>query len=314
MAWSEADVPPQNGRVAVVTGANGGLGFETARVLAAHGAHVVMAARNQAKAAAARERIVAATPNASLEVVPLDLTSLASVAEAASAIAAAHPRIDLLVNNAGIMACPEGRTADGFELQFGTNHLGHFAFTAHLFPALLRAPAPRVVTVTSTARHFGFPVAPQRPLDAGRYEPWLAYGRSKIANLHFAVELHQRLREAGAALASLVAHPGLSDTELQATSVETSGGGLVQRFFHFLARTTGMTAAQGAMPQLRAATDPAARSGELYAPRWATNGAAVRRPLFGRSLSRTHGRNLWEVSERETGVRFDVAALVGAAR
>jgi NAD(P)-dependent dehydrogenase (short-subunit alcohol dehydrogenase family) len=313
MAWTEANIPDQKGRIAVVTGANGGLGFETARALAAHGAHVVMAARNQAKAADARQRILAATPSASLEIVPLDLTSLASVAEAASAITARHPRNDLLVNNAGIMACPEGRTVDGFETQFGTNHLGHFAFTAQLFPALLRSPDSRVVTVTSTARHMGFPVDPQQPLD-GRYEPWLAYGRSKIANLHFAVELHQRLREARATMASLVAHPGLSDTELQATSVETSGGGFMQHFFHFLARTTGMNPAQGALPQLRAATDPGARSGELYAPRWATNGAAVRRPLFGRSLSRKHGRNLWEVSERETGIRFDVAELAAAAR
>jgi NAD(P)-dependent dehydrogenase (short-subunit alcohol dehydrogenase family) len=314
MAWSEADIPEQKGRVAVVTGANGGLGLETARALASHGAHVVMAARNQAKASAARDRIAAAVPNASLEVVPLDLASLASVSQATSAIAERHPRIDLLVNNAGIMACPEGRTTDGFESQFGTNHLGHFALTAALFPALLRSADSRVVTVTSTARHFGQPADPKRPLDAGGYDPWRAYGRSKIANLHFAVELHQRLREAGAAMASLVAHPGLSDTDLQATSVETSGGGFVQRFFHWLAATTGMTAARGALPQLRAATDPGARSGELYAPRFGNNGPPVHRPLFGRSLSRTHGRNLWEVSERETGVRFDVAALVAAAR
>jgi NAD(P)-dependent dehydrogenase (short-subunit alcohol dehydrogenase family) len=313
VAWNEADIPDQTGRVAVVTGANGGLGLETARALAARGAHVVMAARDQAKAARAREQIAAAVPRAALEIVPLDLGSLGSIAEAASTILARQPRIDLLINNAGIMACPEGRTADGFERQFGTNHLGHFALTAHLFPALLRSPAARVVTVTSTARHFGFPVDPSRPLDAGRYDAWLAYGRSKLANLHFAVELHHRLREAGATLASLVAHPGLSDTDLQATSVATSGGGTMQRFFHWLAGTTGMTAARGALPQLRAATDPAARSGELYAPRWVNNGAAVRRPLVGRSVSRTHGGNLWAVSERETGMPFDVRALAAAA-
>ena len=313
MAWTEADIPDQSGRVAVVTGANGGLGLETARALAAKHAHVVMCVRNQEKAARAKERIVAAVPGASLEVVPLDLGSLASVSEAASKILAAHPRIDVLVNNAGIMACPEGKTADGFETQFGTNHLGHFALTAALFPGLLRSPDARVVTVTSTARHFGFPVDPAKPLDGGRYEPWLAYGRSKLANLHFAVELHQRLREAGATLASLVAHPGLTDTDLQATSVETSGGGFLQKFFHWLAGTTGMTPAAGALPQLRAATDPGARSGELYAPRFGNNGPAVRRPLMGRSLSRRHGRNLWEVSERETGRKFDVAAMVSAA-
>ncbi len=309
MPWTTADIPDQSGRTAVVTGANGGLGLETARELANAGAHVVMAARNREKAEAARRDLLADNPEASLEIVDLDLGSLPSVAQAAATITEHHPRIDLLINNAGVMATPEWRTADGFEFQFGVNHLGHFALTAGLFPALLAAPAARVVSVTSTARHFGRPVDPDNPHLQGRYDPWRAYGQSKLANLHFAIELHRRLAAAGSTMASLVAHPGLSNTDLQAMSV-THTGGASQRFFHAAARYTGMSPAYGARPQLRAATDPAARSGELYAPRFVNNGPAVRRPVLRRSVLPEHTRTLWEVSERETGVTFDVAAAV----
>jgi len=314
MTWTEADIPDLTGRVAVVTGANGGLGYETARALAAHGAHVIMAARNTQKASEARARILTTTPSAALEIVPLDLGNLQSVADAAAMITAKHDRLDLLINNAGIMATPEGRTADGFEQQFGTNHLGHFALTAHLLPTMLRTPEARVVTVTSTGRHMGRRLAVDRPLETGRYDPWRAYGRSKLANLHFAVALHARLRASGADTASLIAHPGLSRTELQATSVRASGGGLAQRFFYGLARSTGMSPRRGALPQLRAATDPAARSGQLYTPQFVNNGGPVRRPLIGRSVSRQATDALWRVSERETGVAFDVAAMMSDAR
>lgn len=309
MPWTTADIPDQSGRTAVVTGANGGLGLETARELARAGEHVVMAARNVEKAEAARRDLLADNPNASLEIVNLDLGSLSSVAQAVAAITQAHPRVDTLVNNAGVMATPEWRTADGFEFQFGVNHLGHFALTAGLFPALLAAPAARVVSVTSTARHLGRPVDPDNPHLAGRYDPWRAYGQSKLANLHFAIELHRRLAAAGSAMASLVAHPGLSNTDLQAVSV-TQTGGASQRFFHAAARYTGMSPAYGARPLLRAATDPQARSGELYAPRFGNNGPAVRRPVLRRSALPEHTRTLWEVSERETGISFDVAAAV----
>jgi NAD(P)-dependent dehydrogenase (short-subunit alcohol dehydrogenase family) len=310
MAWSEADIPDQTGRVAVVTGANSGLGYETARALAVHGAKVIMAARDQRKASEARERILAADRAAALAIVPLDLGSLQSVAGAAATITEAHERLDLLINNAGIMACPEGRTEDGFERQFGTNHLGHFALTRHLLPMMLRTPGARVVTVTSTSRHIGRPVDPSRPLDTGTYDPWRAYGRSKLANLHFALGLHERLRAVGADAASLAAHPGLSNTDLQATSVETSGGGRSQRFFHLLARWTGMSPRGGALPQLRAATDPTARSGQLYTPRFVNNGPPVRRPLMGRSVDRRSTAGLWQVSERETGLAFDIATML----
>ena len=308
MAWTIQDIPDLRGRVAAVTGANGGLGLETARALAGAGAHVLMAARDQEKAAFAEKSIRESHPSASLEIVPLDLGSLASVRDAAARIAADHDAIDILVNNAGVMAIPERRTVDGFEMQFGVNHLGHFALTSHLLPALLRAEAARVVSVTSTAHHMGFAVDPDNPHLEGRYGEWRAYGQSKLANFHFAIGLQRRLEAAGASAASLVAHPGLSDTDLQARSVEETEGGFVQRFFHGLAGSTGMTPADGALPQLRAATDPAARGGEFYAPRFVNFGPPVRRPILRRIGLTQAVETLWLVSERETGLALDVAA------
>ncbi len=304
MSWTIADIPDLSGRVAVVTGANGGLGLETARALAGAGAHVVMAARNQEKAARAEAEIRRGLPDAALEVVPLDLGSLASVREAGAQIAAAHPTVDLLVNNAGVMGIPERRTVDGFEMQFGVDHLGHFALTALLLPALLRAPAARVVTVTSSAHHMGRAVNPENPNLEGRYGPWRAYGQAKLANFHFALGLHRKLAAAGAPAASLVAHPGLSNTELQIVSVEETDGGLSQRFFRMLAARVGMSASQGALSQLRAAADPGAASGEFYGPLWVNSGPPVRKPVLRRlGMDRAVAR-LWEVSESATGLEL----------
>lgn len=308
MSWTTADMPDQTGRTAVVTGANGGLGLETARALAAAGAHVVMAVRNQEKAAEAVADIRAGHPDASLETVALDLGSQASVREAAERILAAHPVIDLLINNAGVMGIPERRTADGFEMQFGTNHLGHWTLTALLMPALLRATAARIVTVTSTAHHMGRAVDPANPHLRGRYRPWRAYGQSKLANFHFGLGLQRKLEAAGAPVTSLIAHPGLSNTDLQAVSVRETGGGLSQRFFHGLAGSTGMSPAEGALPQLRAAVDPAARGGEFYGPRFVNNGAPIRKPVLRRLGMQKAIDRLWEVSERETGVKLELRA------
>jgi len=306
MAWSTADIPDQSGRVAVVTGANGGLGLETARALAAAGADVVIAARNLQKADAAVAEIRSGVPDASLQVVEMDLSSQQSVREAAERILAAQDRIDILVNNAGVMGIPERRSVDGYEMQFATNHLGHYALTALLMPALLAAPAARIVTVTSTAHHMGRAVDPSNPNLEGSYGPWRAYGQSKLANFHFGIGLDRRLRAAGAPAASLIAHPGLSNTDLQAVSVQETSGGLSQRFFHGLAGSTGMSPAAGALPQLRAATDPRAAGGEFYAPRFINNGPPVRRPILRRvGLERAIAR-LWEVSERETGLQIDL--------
>lgn len=313
VAWGPDDIPDLDGLVTVVTGANGGLGLETAMELAAKGAHVVMASRDQEKANQARRRIEERVPGASLETQPLDLAALASVRDCADAISETHPSVDILVNNAGVMAVPERRTADGFEMQFGVNHLGHFVLTRELMPALLRARRARIVTVTSFARITGRPVDPANPHMDGKYDTWRAYGRSKLANLHFAIELHRRLREAGATAESLAAQPGLANTDIQSRSVHESGGGLSQRFWDRVSDLVGMPPSQGALPQLRAATDPQAMSGELYGPLWGTFGDPVRRWQFTEFLDRDAPRVLWEVSERETGETFDLAELVREA-
>jgi NAD(P)-dependent dehydrogenase (short-subunit alcohol dehydrogenase family) len=285
--------------------------LETAKGLARAGAHVVIAARNVEKADAALVALRAAVPGVAAEVVALDLASLSSVRTAAEEILSSQPAIDLLVNNAGVMGTPETTTEDGFELQFGTNHLGHFALTALLLPGLLSADAARIVTVTSTAHRIGRPIDPANPHLAGkRYGPWTAYGQSKLANYFFALGLDQRLTAAGAPAISLMAHPGLSDSDLQSTSVSATGGGFSQRFFHWLARTTGMSEERGALPQLRASLDPKAAGGQFYAPRFVNFGSPVRRPVLRRFRLQQHIDDLWQVSERETAITLDVAAAL----
>lgn len=310
MSWTVDQIPDQSGRTAVVTGANGGLGLETARALAGAGAHVVMAARNQDKAAKAEQSILATHPDASLEIVALDLSSLDSVRQAAEIIKDRHPSIDILINNAGVMAMPERRTEDGFEMQLGINHLGHWALTAHLLPHLMAAEAARVVSVTSTAHHYGRTIDPSNPHMDGKYKPWVAYGNSKLANYHFALGLQREFQSRGLSARSLVAHPGLSHTELQVRTHEEGGGGASAGFWRWLARTTGMSPADGALPLLRAATDPEARGGEMYAPRFINNGPPVRRPILRRLGLEGAIANLWEISERETGIELDFRSAV----
>jgi NAD(P)-dependent dehydrogenase (short-subunit alcohol dehydrogenase family) len=282
MTWTEKDIPDLSGRTSVVTGANGGLGFQTALALAGAGAHVVMAARDPEKTSAAVARVAERYPAASLEVVPLDLGDLSVVSAAAAKVLAGHERVDILVNNAGVMAMPERTTADGFEMQLGVDHLGHWAFTAHLLPALLAAPAARVVTVTSTARFMGGPLDPDDPHMRRKYRAWGSYARAKMGNYHFGLGLQQQFARAGVAAQSLVAHPGLSNTDLQARSVRGGGAGWAGAFFEALTARSGMTPFEGARPQLRAATDPRAKGGELYAPRFGSHGPAVRRPVLRR--------------------------------
>jgi NAD(P)-dependent dehydrogenase (short-subunit alcohol dehydrogenase family) len=301
MGYDRASIPDLSGKIAVITGANGGLGLETAKALAGKGAHVVMAARDQAKAVSASEELRSDTPDASFEVVALDLASLASVREAADRIAATHDRIDILVNNAGLMAMPERKTADGFEMQFGVNHLGHWALTALLMPTIVAADRARVVTVTSTAHHIGRPVDPNNPHLHGRYKPWRAYGQSKLANYHFAIGLQHEFEAAGVSAMSLLAHPGLSDTDLQARTVAEGGTGVSGGLAHQASSLIGMSAATGALPQIRAATDPQAKGGQFYVPLFVNNGPPVHRPML-RPGSRKAIATLWAVSERETGI------------
>jgi len=299
-------IPDLSGQVAVVTGANGGLGRQTARVLAEHGARVLMAARDRAKVVIARDAILADLPGADLEVLALDLASLASVRRAAAEVVHRIGTVDLLVNNAGVMAPPYRLTEDGFELQFGVNHLGHWAFTAGLMPALLGSGRARVVTVTSVARHQrGADLDPENLRFDSDYDPWLAYSRSKLANYHFGIGLQRAFDRADAPVASLLAHPGLSRSGLQETTVAAGGGGRSARFWSAVTRLTGMPVAEGVMPQIRALTDPNARGGELYAPRWGTFGPAVRRPLL-RPGAEAAIATLWRVSQEQTGIAMPV--------
>ncbi|MEX2502592.1 MAG: SDR family NAD(P)-dependent oxidoreductase, partial [Trueperaceae bacterium] len=241
MAWTTHDIPDQTGRVAVVTGGNGGLGLETVRELARKGAHVVIGARNLDKAAEAEADVRAEIPDASLEVQQLDLGALASVRAFASRVLDAHRAIDLLYNNAGIMATPERTTEDGFEAQFGVDHLGHFELTRLLLPALHRAGPARVVTTTSTARFTAGPYDLSDPHHRSRrYDPWEAYGYAKLANLQFTLELDRRLRAAGSRVAALAADPGFSHTDLQQTTAKELPGASL-RWAATLVRWTGQS-------------------------------------------------------------------------
>lgn len=312
VSWSTADIPPLDGRVALITGANGGIGLAVTRALAAHGATVVLAARDEAKASSAREAVLRDQPDARLETLALDLASLASVADAARSFLTGHDRLDVLLANAGVMALPEGRTEDGFELQLGVNHLGHWALTSHLLPAIVRTPGARVVTVTSFLQHLGRGLNPDDPHLRRHYDAWASYNRSKLANRHFAQGLDRRLRAAGVDASALVAHPGLSRSGLQAKTVEAGGGGLIGSVSNRVVRLIGMDVARGALSLLRAATDPAARGGTMYGPLFMVSGPPVRKPLV-RPGTDAAIATLWEVSRRETGLDVDVPEAVRRA-
>jgi NAD(P)-dependent dehydrogenase (short-subunit alcohol dehydrogenase family) len=298
MTWTVADIPDLSGKVAVVTGAGGGLGLETATALAGAGAHVVMAARDRARMEQAHSQIHAQHPGASTEFVELDLASLKSVRLAGEKILASHPRVDILVNNAGVMAMPQRQTEDGFEMQFGVNHLGHWVLTALLMPAI--GEGSRVVSVTSFARLSARPVDPANAHLERNYGPWKAYGQSKLANHHFGVGLQKEFDRRGTGASSVVADPGLSHTNLQKTTVKEGGTGVSGRFWRGAARYTGSTPGAGALMVIRAAADPGVRGGEIVGPRWLTRGHPVRRII--RRSSPQAIESLWKVSRNETGL------------
>ncbi|WP_328633539.1 oxidoreductase [Streptomyces sp. NBC_00356] len=300
--WSATDIPDQQGRTAVVTGANTGIGYVTARELARAGAHVVLACRSEQRGVAALERLTSEVPGAQAEFARLDLGDLASVR--AFAEAREDRPLDLLVNNAGVMALPYGRTADGFETQFGVNHLGHFALTGLLLPGLLAAPAPRVVSVSSGLHALAnIDIA---DLNSERkYGRWVAYGRSKTANLLFVHELARQVEAAGAGLVAAAAHPGYAATELQARSAQMEGRKGMERFFEVGNRFFGQPAEAGALPTLRAATAPDVRPDDFYGPRvmmW--RGAPVKSWRASWTVNDAAGERLWAASEQLTGVDF----------
>jgi NAD(P)-dependent dehydrogenase (short-subunit alcohol dehydrogenase family) len=299
--WTAADVPDQSGRVAIVTGANSGLGYDTAAVLADKGAKVVLAVRNLDKGNEAVERIKKASPNAVVSLQELDLTSLDSVRKAADELRAAHPRIDLLINNAGVMYVPTRETTkDGFEMQFGTNHLGHFALTGLLLENILPVDGSRVVTVSSVGHRILARIHFDDPHLQRKYNRVEAYGQSKLANLLFTYELQRRLSQKGAPTVALAAHPGFSDTELMRH--------LPGFIPEFLWRPFTQPADMGALPTLRAATDPGAQGGQYYGPDGL--GESTGHPKLVKSSAQSHNediqRRLWTMSEELTDVTYPV--------
>jgi NAD(P)-dependent dehydrogenase (short-subunit alcohol dehydrogenase family) len=297
--WTSDDVPGQQGRLAVVTGANTGLGFETAQVLAARGASVVLAVRDIEKGKRAAARMAGTAPGADVMVQPLDLTSLDSIRAAADQLRAKHPRIDLLINNAGVLFTPKQTTRDGFELQFGTNHLGHFALTGLLLEQLLPVPGSRVVTVSSLAHRIQARINFDDLQSERSYSRVAAYSQSKLANLLFTYELQRRLSGAGTTIA-VAAHPGLAATELARYTPP------ITAFFY--ARVS-QKAAMGALPTLRAATDPGVLGGQYYGPGGFFG--ARGHPTLAHSSRQSHDtaiqRRLWTISEELTGVTFPAA-------
>jgi NAD(P)-dependent dehydrogenase (short-subunit alcohol dehydrogenase family) len=297
MAFREADIPDQRGRSAVVTGANSGIGFETARALAAKGARVVLACRSEERGRDAERRLRAAVPNADARFEPLDLGSLASVRAFAEKLRASEPRLDLLVNNAGVMMPPYGKTADGFETQLGTNHLGHFALTGLLLDALRRTAGARVVTVSSLA-HFWGRIAFDDLQSERSYNPTRAYGQSKLANLLFVRELARRLAAAGSDTIAAAAHPGSTRTELQRHS------GLMSA----VVKVFSQRPPEGALPTLYAATAPGVRGGDYFGPSGFAGCLGPPGPARSSPAAKdaAAARRLWDVSEQLTGVRFGI--------
>jgi len=302
--WTAAQIPSQAGRTALITGANSGIGYRAALELARHGAHVLLGCRNYEKGQAALDRLLCEAQGASAELVELDMASLASIRAFAAAFAARGIALDLLINNAGVMALPTRElTADGFERQFGTNHLGHFALTGLLIPQLLAAPAPRVVTVASLAHRNG-KIDFDNLQSERRYKPWDAYGATKLANILFANELNRRAVAAHSKLASMPVHPGISVTSIFANGPGT--GDLKALAVKILAPFITQPDTAGALPTLYAATSPKAKGGEFIGPDGfgELKGSPVVVQARPKALDEAVGKRLWTVSEELTGVMY----------
>lgn len=310
--WTPSAIPPQTGKLAYITGANSGIGFHAALELARAGCAVILACRDRVKAEAARQRILAQVPRAEVEIADLDLANLDSVRAAAKAFLASGQNLDLLINNAGVMALPQRRTtAQGFEMQFGTNHLGHFALTGLLLPALLRSgnepkrnETARIITVSSIAHRGATMDFANLQWEHG-YDPWPAYRRTKLANLLFGFELERRLQRAHAPAASIVVHPGVANTNLFAAG-PGSGSGFKARLVPWAIMLVGQSDAQGSWPTLYAATSPEAKGGHFYGPDGfrQMRGYPVEVRAEQQAYDEVIAAKLWQVSEEMTGVVY----------
>lgn len=295
--WTAKDCPDQSGRLALITGANSGLGLETARALVARGATVLMACRSRERAELARRQLLPAIDGGAIDVVELDLADLTSVQRAVRQVEDCYGRLDLLINNAGVMGLPRTLTRDGFECQFGINHLGHFALTNALLPLMQGRPEARIVSVSSGAQYFGR--VNFNDLQAEKnYDRWKAYGQSKLANVMFAVELQHRLSSSNSNLQSFVAHPGVARTNLQPASVAASGSRLEPLAYRLMAPLF-QSAAMGALPQLFAATAKEAVPTSQYGPnQWGgMRGWPTAVPMAAAAKNAADCKKLWEISE-----------------
>lgn len=304
--WTADDLPDLSGKTVIVTGGNSGIGYEAALQFARKGAEVILACRNTEKARAAAAQIKAAYPSAIVEPMALDLSNLASIREFASAYRARHRTLDILVNNAGVMALPYSRTTDGFEMQFGTNHLGHFALTGLLLEPLLAANGARVVNVSSGAHRMGSIRFDDLNWEHG-YTKWRAYGQSKLANLLFTLELQRRIDARGAKLLAVACHPGYAATNLQAAGPRMEGSAFLESLFSVSNRIFAQSAAMGALPTLYAAAAPDVHGGEYIGPDGIAEmwGNPARAKRSAAAQDKSVAARLWTVSEQMTGVHFD---------
>lgn len=303
--WTVNDIPDQTGKIAVVTGANSGLGYEVVRGLAAKGAQVVLAARDKEKGEKALAALRKEFPAASLDLMLLDLADLASVRRFAEAFRQRYPALHILANNAGVMAIPYRQTVDGFEMQFGTNHLGHFALTGLLLPALLATDGARVVTTSSNLHRSGT-INFSDLQGKDRYSPSRAYSQSKLANLLFAYELQRKFEEQGAKAISVAAHPGYSATNLQAAGPIMEGSRVKQGIMAFSNAVLAQSAAMGALPTLYAATAPEVHGGEYFGPGGPMEMRGYPKKVRSNEISyhKDLAETLWQVSEDLTGVHY----------
>ena len=305
--WTTKDIPALAGKTALVTGANSGLGYHASLEMARKGARVILACRSTAKGETARSQMLAEAPGISLEVMALNLASLASIRDFAKSFQEKYRQLDILINNAGVMDIPLTKTLDGFEMQFGTNHLGHFALTGLLIPLIVRTPGSRVVTVSSMVHNSG-KINFDDLMGEKKYNSWEAYAQSKLANLLFAYELQRKLEQSKLSTLSLAAHPGYSSTNLQFVGAEMKQSRLQAWVMGMANRIVAQPAAQGALPELYAATEPGLPGGIYIGP----DGFSEIRgyPTIVKSIPDSHdpaiAAKLWGVSEKLTGVEFDL--------
>lgn len=306
MGWTAGDIPDQQGKVVLVTGSNSGLGLSSARALAAAGARVLLACRNEQKAAEALVVVREAAQGAEPEVVALDLADLTSVRACAQDVAGRVDHLDVVMNNAGIMAIPKSQTAQGFEAQFGTNHLGHFALDGLLLPLLMAAPSPRVVTTTSFMHRMGTMHWDDLSAERG-YRKWSAYGQSKLSNLLFAYELDRLSRAQGSTLVSVAAHPGYASTHLQAAGPEMAGNRLAGHVMSVSNAIAAQPADMGALPQLYGATMPDVKGGDFYGPGglFEMRGSPRKVRATRAASDPASAKRLWTLSEQMTGVTYE---------